>query len=158
MIIYVHALTHTKKINESLDPFGRYWPMGLSPAFPLPYNDVWAFFLYFFLYDTWDPPGLFLFSPNSSFVRLLGITAVAWKFIRRPPSTPPLQRTRTQASLYPRLPDPCAPNADAPPDTDRRARPRPAAPAEPNRQELSPMRPFFLCVMELQCVSYFLSP
>ncbi|PWZ53208.1 putative clathrin assembly protein [Zea mays] len=84
--------------------------------------------------------------------------AVAWKFIRRPPSTPPLQRTRTQASLYPRLPDPCAPNADAPPDTDRRARPRPAAPAEPNRQELSPMRPFFLCVMELQCVSYFLSP
>jgi hypothetical protein len=97
-------------------------------------------------------------SPNSSFVRLLGITAVAWKFIRRPPSTPPLQRTRTQASLYPRLPDPCAPNADAPPDTDRRARPRPAAPAEPNRQELSPMRPFFLCVMELQCVSYFLSP
>jgi hypothetical protein len=41
-----------KNINESLEPFGRYWPMGLSPAFPLPLNDMWAFFLYFFLYDT----------------------------------------------------------------------------------------------------------
>jgi hypothetical protein len=92
MIIYVHALTHTKKINESLDPFGRYWPMGLSSAFPLPYNDVWAFFFISFSM-THGTHLAYSSSPQilRSFVSwVLGITAVAWKFIRRPPGfTPP---------------------------------------------------------------------